>query len=174
MGTRWVLKQFPVTSRLDLGLDLGSDSGSGLCLSSPTVGLTSKSTWGVARATELTGYLDGSIVSPSPLQASTASTQMSSAPDLMSTTTTMSSEPSTTSLAAHSAPTLINSCALSVKEWEQHNRCLAGIIYQNIKDPCFLGVTEVMTAHQMWVHLTSEYDSTSSAATQAFAEEHIQ
>ncbi|KAJ3765157.1 hypothetical protein FB446DRAFT_709691 [Lentinula raphanica] len=69
----------------------------------------------------------------------------------------MSSEPSTTSLAAHSALTLINSCALSVKEWEQHNICLAGIIYQNIKDPCFLGVTEVMTAHQMWVHLTKYF-----------------
>ncbi|KAJ3802296.1 hypothetical protein GGU11DRAFT_822108 [Lentinula aff. detonsa] len=100
----------------------------------------------VARATGLTGYLDGSISPPS----STAS--------VSSSTITSTS---------------INSRSPSAEEWELRDGRLAGIIYQNVADPRSIGVNEGMTANAMWNVLTSEYD-TSSAAAQSLAKERIQ
>ncbi|KAJ3791588.1 hypothetical protein GGU11DRAFT_751467 [Lentinula aff. detonsa] len=101
----------------------------------------------VARATGLTGYLDGTIVQPSPLT-------------------------STESMKAATASS-VNSCNPSADEWELCDGRLAGIIYQNVRDPRSIGITEEMSAHKMWERLTKEYD-TSSAAAQSLAKEHIQ
>ncbi|KAJ3792131.1 hypothetical protein GGU11DRAFT_761021 [Lentinula aff. detonsa] len=101
----------------------------------------------VARATGLTGYLDGTITSPSP---------------------TDSSLPIKTP-----AATSINSRSPSMDEWELRDGRLAGIIYQNIRDPRSVGITEDMSAHKMWRCLTEEY-SNSSAAAQSLAKERIQ
>ncbi|KAJ3998130.1 hypothetical protein F5050DRAFT_1710733, partial [Lentinula boryana] len=109
----------------------------------------------VARATGLTGYLDGSISTP----ASTVITSMSS--------------DRTTGVSAPPVSTVINSRTPSIEEWELRDGRLAGIIFQNIQDPRSLGVTEFMTAHNMWTRLTSKFD-TSSAAAQALAKERIQ
>ncbi|KAJ3990699.1 hypothetical protein F5050DRAFT_1813619 [Lentinula boryana] len=101
----------------------------------------------VARATGLTGYLLGSILPPPP--------------------------PLDTSTSPASSPTPINTRNPSIEEWELRDGHLAGIVYQNIKDPRSIGITEMMTANEMWTQLTSEFD-TSSAAAQALAKEHIQ
>ncbi|KAJ3764586.1 hypothetical protein FB446DRAFT_710213 [Lentinula raphanica] len=64
-----------------------------------------------------------------------------------------------TGLTAHHLP------LLKAPQWELCNGHLAGIIYQNIKDPRSIGVTEKK--------LSGECDN-SSAATQALAKERIQ
>ncbi|KAJ3728213.1 hypothetical protein C8R42DRAFT_638042 [Lentinula raphanica] len=115
----------------------------------------------VACATGLTGHLDGTIVAPPPPK-SDSSTQGSS--DASAVLSVPSSSP---------APTLINSQNPTMEEWELRDGRLAGIIYQNIKDLRSIGVTEVMSAHEMWSQLTQEYD-TSSAAAQSLAKERIQ
>ncbi|KAJ3792982.1 hypothetical protein GGU11DRAFT_760306 [Lentinula aff. detonsa] len=101
----------------------------------------------VARATGLTGYLDGTIVQPSPL-ASTDCTKVATA----------------SSVDSHNP---------SADEWELHDGQLAGIIYQNIHDPRSVGITEEMSAHKMWECLPEECDN-SSAAAQSLAKECIQ
>ncbi|KAJ3991486.1 hypothetical protein F5050DRAFT_1812481 [Lentinula boryana] len=78
-----------------------------------------------------------------------------------------------TSVSAPPTSTAINSRTPSIEEWELRDSRLAGIIFQNIKDPRSIGVTEFMTSHEMWTRLTSEFD-TSSAAAQALAKERIQ
>ncbi|KAJ3739261.1 hypothetical protein DFH05DRAFT_1530542 [Lentinula detonsa] len=75
----------------------------------------------VARATGLTGYLLGTILAPS------------------SDTSTSPAPPSTP----------INARNPSLEEWELRDGRLAGIIYQNIKDPRSIGITEMMTANGM-------------------------
>ncbi|KAF5370491.1 hypothetical protein D9757_013116 [Collybiopsis confluens] len=100
-----------------------------------------------ARSTGLFGYLDGSIQ-----PASSNPTGATSTP---------------------TAQTPINSRTPSVEEWELRDGRLAGIIYQNIKDPRSIGVTEDMTSNAMWLKLISEYE-TKSAAAQALAKERIQ
>ncbi|KAJ3831720.1 hypothetical protein F5878DRAFT_520597, partial [Lentinula raphanica] len=87
----------------------------------------------VARATGLTGYLDGSITAPKPSQSTSS--------DLPSVAT---------------SSTPINSRNPSTEEWELRDGRLAGIIYQNIRDPRSIGVTEVMTSNEMWNRLTAE------------------
>ncbi|KAJ3835864.1 hypothetical protein F5878DRAFT_644004 [Lentinula raphanica] len=72
----------------------------------------------VARATGLTSYLDGTITAPSPSE--TPSTKTSSA-------------------------TSINSQSPSLEEWELRDGRLAGIIYQNVRDPRSVGITEDIT-----------------------------
>ncbi|KAJ3964360.1 hypothetical protein EV361DRAFT_956023 [Lentinula raphanica] len=124
----------------------------------------------IAHATGLTGYLNGTIVAPSPqdtVSSIASSSQKTSTDDASTTPSAPTSTPSAP------PPTPINSRTPSVEEWELRDGCLAGIIYQNIKDPRSIGVTEIMSAHEMWTRLTSEYD-TSSAAAQALAKEHIQ
>ncbi|KAJ3764905.1 hypothetical protein FB446DRAFT_709900, partial [Lentinula raphanica] len=100
--------------------------------------------------------------------SSTASSSQKTSTDDASTTP---SAPTSTPSAP--APTPINSRTPSVEEWELRDGRLAGIIYQNIKDPRSIGVTEIMSAYEMWTRLTSEYD-TSSAAAQTLAKECIQ
>ncbi|KAJ3993239.1 hypothetical protein F5050DRAFT_1714637 [Lentinula boryana] len=117
----------------------------------------------IAHATGLTGYLDSTIVTPSPSQPPKPSTSKEASSKAL--------ESSTPSPVPASTP--INSRNPSVKEWELRDGRLAGIIYQNIKDPRSIGVTEVMLAHKMWSCLTREYD-TSLAAAQSLAKEHIQ
>ncbi|KAJ3799344.1 hypothetical protein GGU11DRAFT_755210 [Lentinula aff. detonsa] len=78
----------------------------------------------VARATGLTGYLDGTIVQPSP-PTSTESTKAATASS-------------------------VNSRNPSADEWELRDGRLAGIIYQNVRDPRSIGITEEMSAHKMW------------------------
>ncbi|KAJ3765789.1 hypothetical protein FB446DRAFT_829149 [Lentinula raphanica] len=102
----------------------------------------------VARATGLTGYLDGTIPAPSPPASTPTST-------------------------ITPAATSINSRSPSVDEWKLRDGRLAGIIYQNVRDPRSVGITEDMSAHTMWERLTSEY-SNSSAAAQSLAKERIQ
>ncbi|KIK66428.1 hypothetical protein GYMLUDRAFT_108510, partial [Collybiopsis luxurians FD-317 M1] len=84
----------------------------------------------VAHATGLAGYLDGSISSPTP--------------------------PATNIQGAAPAPTPVNSCIPSFKEWELRDAQIAGIIYRNVKDPCSMGITQDMYAQVMWTKLTTE------------------
>ncbi|KAJ3781295.1 hypothetical protein GGU10DRAFT_379671 [Lentinula aff. detonsa] len=109
----------------------------------------------VARATGLTGYLLGTIVAPSPIVLTSPSPGGTTVPPLVA------------------APTLINARTPSLEEWELRDGRLAGIIYQNVKDPRSITLTELMTTHEMWTQLTNEFD-TSSAAAQALAKEQIQ
>ncbi|KIK64432.1 hypothetical protein GYMLUDRAFT_240974 [Collybiopsis luxurians FD-317 M1] len=60
-----------------------------------------------------------------------------------------------------------------MEEWELRDRCLTGIIYQNIRDPQLIGVTELMSSNIMWRKLTGKFE-TNFAAAQALAKEHIQ
>ncbi|KAJ3978848.1 hypothetical protein F5890DRAFT_1559571, partial [Lentinula detonsa] len=100
----------------------------------------------VARATGLTGYLLGTIAAPSPV--------------------VLTSTDPTTIPPPVPASTLINARTPSLEEWELRDGRLAGIIYQNVKDPRSIALTELMTAHEMWIRLTNEFE-TSSAAAQA-------
>ncbi|KIK64473.1 hypothetical protein GYMLUDRAFT_161254, partial [Collybiopsis luxurians FD-317 M1] len=84
----------------------------------------------VARATGLSGYLDGSIPSPTP-----------AAPNAQGAALT---------------PTSVNSCSPSVEEWELCDARIASIIYQNVKDPRSMGITQDMSAQVMWSALTTE------------------
>ncbi|KIK50845.1 hypothetical protein GYMLUDRAFT_141230, partial [Collybiopsis luxurians FD-317 M1] len=84
----------------------------------------------VARATGLSGYIDGTIAAPTP--------------------------PSTNLQGPLPAPTPVNSRSPSLEEWELRDARIAGIIYQNIKDPRSLGVTQDMTAQAMWTQLVAE------------------
>ncbi|KAF5358872.1 hypothetical protein D9757_012294 [Collybiopsis confluens] len=108
-----------------------------------------------ARSTGLLGYLDGSIqpVPPIPVAGPVV--------------------PGGIPPTVPTLPTPINSRTPSVEEWELRDGRLAGIIYQNIKDPRSIGVTEDMSSNAMWVKLTGEYETTSAAA-QALAKERIQ
>ncbi|KAJ3794086.1 hypothetical protein GGU11DRAFT_759433 [Lentinula aff. detonsa] len=119
----------------------------------------------VARATGLTGYLDGTTVSPISSNA-----PLNPASSMSSTESTTTPVPATLT---SSTFTPINSRTPSAEEWELRDGRLAGIIYQNIKDPRSVGVNDFMSAHGMWTRLTSEYD-TSSAAAQSLAKERIQ
>ncbi|KAF5378426.1 hypothetical protein D9757_011152 [Collybiopsis confluens] len=85
------------------------------------------------------------------------------------------SAPAATATAANATlvVTPINSRNPTVEEWELRDARLAGIIYQNIKDPRSIGVTQDMTSHVMWTTLTGEYENTSAAA-QALAKERVQ
>ncbi|KAJ3792564.1 hypothetical protein GGU11DRAFT_760664, partial [Lentinula aff. detonsa] len=119
----------------------------------------------VARATGLTGYLDGTTVSPissnaPPNPASSMSSTESTAIPVPTTVTSSTFTP-------------INSRTPSAEEWELRDGRLAGIIYQNIKDPRSVGVNDSMSAHGMWTRLTSEHD-TSSVVAQSLAKERIQ
>ncbi|KIK58924.1 hypothetical protein GYMLUDRAFT_245699 [Collybiopsis luxurians FD-317 M1] len=104
----------------------------------------------VTQSTRLGGYPDGSITAPPPPNAPALNT----APD-------------------PPVVTPINSPTPSLEEWELHNGQLAGIVFQNIKDPCSIGVTQDMTSNEMWTKLTSEYEIMSAAA-QTLAKECIQ
>ncbi|KAF5367205.1 hypothetical protein D9757_012230 [Collybiopsis confluens] len=108
-----------------------------------------------ARSTGLLGYLDGSIqpVPPIPVAGPVV--------------------PGGIPPIVPAVPTPINSRTPSTEEWELRDGRLAGIIYQNIKDPRAIGVTEDMSSNAMWVKLTGEYKTTSAAA-QALAKERIQ
>ncbi|KIK61992.1 hypothetical protein GYMLUDRAFT_243141 [Collybiopsis luxurians FD-317 M1] len=112
----------------------------------------------VARSTGLGGYLDGTITVPAIAPA------VITAPAQGGTTA-----------AAPTAPvnTPINSHNPSAEEWELQDACLAGIIYQNIKDPHLVGVLQDMTSNMMWNKLTSKCKTT-SAATHSLAKERIQ
>jgi hypothetical protein len=99
----------------------------------------------VARSAGLNGYLEGTITAPAVL-----------APG-----------------APVHAPTAVNSHNPSLEEWELRDGRLTGIIFLNIKDPHSVGVTQNMSAHQMWTTLSSEYNTT-SAPTQTLAKECIQ
>ncbi|KAF5374408.1 hypothetical protein D9757_011825 [Collybiopsis confluens] len=100
----------------------------------------------VARSSGLDKYLDGTISAPA------------AAPTAANATFVV---------------TPINSRNPTVEEWELRDARLAGIIYQNIKDPRSIGVTQDMTSHVMWTTLTGEYENTSAAA-QALAKERVQ
>ncbi|KAJ3980511.1 hypothetical protein F5890DRAFT_1557636 [Lentinula detonsa] len=76
----------------------------------------------VARATGLTGYLNGSISAPPSTMPVSSSTITS---------------------------TSINSRSPSAEEWELWDGRLAGIIYQNVGDPRSIGINEGMTANAM-------------------------
>lgn len=104
----------------------------------------------VARSTGLGGYLDGSI-SPPPIPAL----------------------PALGTAIVIPASTQINSRNPSPEEWELRDNRLAGIVYQNIKDPRSIGVTQDMTSNNMWRKLVAEYETTSAAA-QTLVKEHIQ
>ncbi|KIK53236.1 hypothetical protein GYMLUDRAFT_250499 [Collybiopsis luxurians FD-317 M1] len=109
----------------------------------------------VIHSTGLLSYLNGSIqapIAPTPVTGATAPAVASPVPTV---------------------PTLINSHSPSVEEWELRDSCLAGIIYQNIKDPRSIGVTEDMSSNAMWRKLTGKY-KTNLAAAQALAKECIQ
>ncbi|KIK50268.1 hypothetical protein GYMLUDRAFT_103319, partial [Collybiopsis luxurians FD-317 M1] len=84
----------------------------------------------IAQATGLSGYLDGTIPSPSP---TTANIQ-----------------------GAAPAPTPVNLHSPTLEEWELHDVQIAGIIYQNVKDPCSMGITQDMSAQVMWIALTTK------------------
>ncbi|KAJ3791444.1 hypothetical protein GGU11DRAFT_751787 [Lentinula aff. detonsa] len=81
--------------------------------------------------------------------------------------------PYTTVPALVPAPTLINVRTPSLEEWELRDGHLAGIIYQNVKDPHSIALTELMTSYEMWTRLTDKFE-TSSVAAQALAKEQIQ
>ncbi|KIK65857.1 hypothetical protein GYMLUDRAFT_239546 [Collybiopsis luxurians FD-317 M1] len=97
------------------------------------------------------GYLNGTITSLSQSAASTTGAPPATTP----------------------AVTPINSHNPSAKEWDLHDSHIAGIVYQNIKDPRSIGVTQDMSANMMWTTLTGQYD-TASAATQTLTKERIQ
>ncbi|KIK56600.1 hypothetical protein GYMLUDRAFT_247642 [Collybiopsis luxurians FD-317 M1] len=101
----------------------------------------------VTHATGLSGYINGTIATPTP--------------------------PPTNLQGPAPAPTLVNSCSPSLEEWELRDACIVGIIYQNIKDPHFLDVTQDMTVQAMWIQLTAKFE-TMSAAAQTLAKECIQ
>ncbi|KIK67645.1 hypothetical protein GYMLUDRAFT_237868 [Collybiopsis luxurians FD-317 M1] len=102
----------------------------------------------VTCSTGLRGYLDGTITAPAPAAPNAA-------PPVAPVVTP------------------INSHTPSLEEWELCNGCLAGIVYQNIKDPCSIRVTQDMSASTMWTRLTDKYEMTSAAA-QTLAKEQIQ
>ncbi|KIK64825.1 hypothetical protein GYMLUDRAFT_160576, partial [Collybiopsis luxurians FD-317 M1] len=87
----------------------------------------------VARSTGLGGYLNGTISNPTTTASPTAG-----------------AHPSTPIV------TPINSCNPSSEEWDLHDSQLARIVYQNIKDPCSIGVTQDMTSNVMWTTLTGQ------------------
>ncbi|KIK65200.1 hypothetical protein GYMLUDRAFT_240498 [Collybiopsis luxurians FD-317 M1] len=102
----------------------------------------------IAQLTGLGGYLNGTITAPpSPPTAPNATP-------------------------ATPVATPINSHNPSIGEWDC-NGCLAGIIYQNIKDPRSIRVTQDMSSNAMWTRLRDEYE-TMSAATQTLTKECIQ
>ncbi|KIK50187.1 hypothetical protein GYMLUDRAFT_253205 [Collybiopsis luxurians FD-317 M1] len=109
----------------------------------------------IAHSMGLSGYLDGTITAP-------ASPAVGAPP-----------APAAAPSAAPPALTVtpINSWTPLAEEWELCDGQLAGIIYQNIKDPRSIRVTQDMTVHQMRTRLTNEYD-TMSAAAQALAKEY--
>ncbi|KIK52176.1 hypothetical protein GYMLUDRAFT_251429 [Collybiopsis luxurians FD-317 M1] len=74
---------------------------------------------------------------------------------------------------AATAPTPVNLCTPTLEEWELHDAQIAGIIYQNVKDPCSMRITQDMSAQVMWTALTTEFKTTSAAA-QTLAKEQIQ
>ncbi|KAF5387206.1 hypothetical protein D9757_006882 [Collybiopsis confluens] len=100
----------------------------------------------VARSAGLNGYLDGTISAPIPV---------ATAPNVAPVVTP------------------VNSRTPTPEEWELRDACLAGIVFQNIKDPRSIGVTQDMTSNVMWIALTDEYEN-SSAAAQTLATERIQ
>lgn len=112
----------------------------------------------VARSSGLLGYLTGSIIAP-----------LLSAP----TAAAVAVPPAVPTAAPAVVATPINSRNPSVEEWELRDGRLAGIIYQNVKDPRSIGLDQIMSAHQMWNTLTAKFDST-SAASQTLAKERIQ
>ncbi|KAF5370488.1 hypothetical protein D9757_013124 [Collybiopsis confluens] len=100
----------------------------------------------VARSAGLNGYLDGTITAP--ISAATT-------PNVVPVVTPVKSR--------NPMP----------EEWELRDARLAGIVFQNIKDPRSIGVTQDMTSNVMWNALTGEYKN-SSAAAQTLATEQIQ
>ncbi|KAF5389240.1 hypothetical protein D9757_003484 [Collybiopsis confluens] len=100
----------------------------------------------VARSAGLNGYLDGTITAPIPV---------ATAPNVAPVVTP------------------VNSRTPTPEEWELRDARLAGIVFQNIKDPRSIGVTQDMTSNAMWIELTGEYEN-SSAAAQTLATERIQ
>ncbi|KAF5390760.1 hypothetical protein D9757_004410 [Collybiopsis confluens] len=100
----------------------------------------------VARSAGLNGYLDGTISAPIPV---------ATAPNVAPVVTP------------------VNSRTPTPEEWELRDARLAGIVFQNIKDPRSIGVTQDMTLNVMWIALTDEYEN-SSAAAQTLATERIQ
>ncbi|KIK54986.1 hypothetical protein GYMLUDRAFT_249008 [Collybiopsis luxurians FD-317 M1] len=111
----------------------------------------------VAHPTGLLGYLDGTILSPTSPPPATGPINALSVPPAPITP----------------VPTSINSRSPSIEEWELRDGHLAGIIYQNIKDPRSIRVTEDMSSNAMWMRLTAKY-KTNLAATQALAKEQLQ
>ncbi|KAF5392002.1 hypothetical protein D9757_003369 [Collybiopsis confluens] len=100
----------------------------------------------VARSAGLNGYLDGTISAPIPV-----ATAPNVAPVVMP----------------------VNSRTPTPEEWELCDARLAGIVFQNIKDPCSIGVTQDMTLNVMWIALTDKYEN-NSAVAQTLATERIQ
>ncbi|KAF5375458.1 hypothetical protein D9757_009965 [Collybiopsis confluens] len=100
----------------------------------------------VARSAGLNGYLDGTITAP---------ISVATVPNVVPVVTP------------------VNSRNPTPEEWELRDACLAGIVFQNIKDPRSIGVTQDMTSNVMWNALTGEYEN-SSAAAQTLATERIQ
>ncbi|KAF5336753.1 hypothetical protein D9757_015372 [Collybiopsis confluens] len=98
------------------------------------------------RSAGLNGYLDGTISAPIPV---------ATAPNVAPVVTP------------------VNSRTPTPEEWELRDACLAGIVFQNIKDPRSIGVTQDMTSNVMWIALTDEYKN-SLAAAQTLATERIQ
>ncbi|KIK60901.1 hypothetical protein GYMLUDRAFT_244054 [Collybiopsis luxurians FD-317 M1] len=111
----------------------------------------------VAHSTGLLGYLNDNILPPA------------SPPPATGPVNALSIPPAPIA----PAPTLINSHSPSIKEWELRDGHLASIIYQNIKDPRSIRVTEDMSSNAMWMRFTAEY-KTNLAATQALAKEWLQ
>ncbi|KAF5392586.1 hypothetical protein D9757_002099 [Collybiopsis confluens] len=70
------------------------------------------------------------------------------------------------------APTVVNSRSPSVEEWELRDNHLAGIIFQNVKDPHSIGIKLDMTSQEVWKKLTDKF-KTKSEAAQTLALEHI-
>ncbi|KAF5353776.1 hypothetical protein D9757_013865 [Collybiopsis confluens] len=100
----------------------------------------------IARSAGLNGYLDGTITAP---------ISVATAPNVVPVVTP------------------VNSRNPTPEEWELRDARLAGIVFQNIKDPRSIGVTQDMTSNVMWIALTGEYENSSTAA-QTLATERIQ
>ncbi|KAF5393810.1 hypothetical protein D9757_000015 [Collybiopsis confluens] len=100
----------------------------------------------IARSAGLNGYLDGTITAP---------ISVATAPNIVPVVTP------------------VNSHNPTPEEWELCDARLAGIVFQNIKDPRSIRVTQDMTSNVMWIALTGEYEN-SSAAAQTLAMERIQ
>ncbi|KAF5346552.1 hypothetical protein D9757_014186 [Collybiopsis confluens] len=119
----------------------------------------------VARSAGLNGYLDGTITAP---------LSVATAPNVVPVVMPVNSRnPTPEEWNVVPVVTPVNSRNPTPEEWELRDARLAGIVFQNIKDPRSIGVTQDMTSNVMWTALTGEYEN-SSAAAQTLATERIQ